>query len=299
MSRVCCLICGQKQGSSFCAKDSSRYLHCARCSHVYVEDDIPQEELIELYARRTSHHASRDKEEWDYSAVKARLVYEPLLRQIAKFSGQGRLLDIGCSNGSFLHTARATGWEVFGIELEKSSWEIAKRHDLDVYNGELLDRAFPDNYFVAITMWQVIEHLADPRALLAEIHRILRPGGILAVSTPNIRSIGWYLLRENWGVIEPKVHLNLFTPRSLELLLRATGFKKALIEAIDIKPATVQQFLGNFRASKARQSPQSVAKMAQATSSSRMIFLLEARHWANVLLRPLGLGEDIYGYFIK
>lgn len=148
-------------------------------------------------------------------------------------------------------------------------------------------------------MWSVIEHLADPRALLKEIHRILRPGGILAVSTPNIRSIGWYLLKENWGAIEPKVHLNLFTPRSLELLLRATGFKKALIETIDIKPATVQQFLGNFLASKARRSPQSVAKMAKATSSSRMIFLLQARHWANVFLRPLGLGEDIYGYFIK
>lgn len=121
MSRVACLICGQKQGGSFCAKDSSRYLYCARCSHVYVEESIPEKELIELYARRTSHHASTDKEEWDYSDVKARFVYKLLLKQIARFSGCGRLLDIGCSNGSFLHAARATGWEAFGIELEKFS----------------------------------------------------------------------------------------------------------------------------------------------------------------------------------
>ncbi len=293
-----CNICKSTRHQKFCIKDGLEYLQCKFCQHVYVQSQISKEELLDYYASRKSHHGSSEKEQWDYSLIKADLVYAPLLKKISRFTRMGNLLDIGCSNGSFVFAAQKMGWDAYGMELEKSSYSIAQKHGVRVYTEELEKQSFPDNYFSAITIWQVIEHVSDPQAMLKEIGRILKPGGILALSTPNIKSIAWYLLKKQWRVVEPQVHLHLFNCNGIKKLVEECGLKIKYAEAIDIKPSTLKDFTAKWK-KKSRESVNSVARLANSQSDFKIKSLLYIRKALNFPLRFCGLGEDIYAYCIK
>jgi len=294
-----CIICNEAHAKPFCVKNNREYVSCTVCRHVYVQDPLAESEITQYYANRTSHHASADKKEWDYSPTKEKLVYRPQLQRLAKLGKAGRILDIGCSNGSFLSAAKKYGWDGYGIELEKNSYELAQKHGVKVYNQQLSQQAFPDEHFSAITLWQVIEHLPDPKTVIKEIVRILQPGGIFAVSTPNIRSIGWILLREEWDAVEPEVHLNLFEPKNLARLITDCGLRTRHLETVDLKPSTVKKFIRKLSKKEPDKKTDSVANLAKSLSDKKMSALLTFRHLVNLPLKSFGIGEDIYAYFVK
>lgn len=138
-------------------------------------------------------------------------------------SGQ-RLLDLGCGNGGFLVSARDAGWTVTGLDPDPAAAAVARARGLDVRTGslEVLDNA--SSCFDAITLSHVIEHMHAPRQALDSVHRLLRPGGVVYIDTPNIDSKGASEFGRNWRGLEPPRHLVLFTPDSLAALLQETGF---------------------------------------------------------------------------
>jgi SAM-dependent methyltransferase len=296
-----CLVCKGTRHRVLCRKQEQNYLRCLDCRHVFVEHVVDQAQVRRLYQKRTSHHGSEEKLKWDYSEIKRELVYQPLLSRLSRYSSSGRLLDIGCSNGSFIKSAQQDGWDVCGIELETSSYEIAKTHELSVYNNDLLSMEFPENFFQVVTMWQVIEHLEDPQTILREIYRILVPGGVFALSTPNIDSIGWLLLKGKWGAVEPGVHPHLFTTKGLCKIVVTCGFSICFLQTLDIKPATVKGYLQRLKGQEEPDGKQarSVARLANLQSERKMRGMLRLRHLANIPLRVLRLGEDIYAIFRK
>ena len=129
--------------------------------------------------------------------------------------------------------------------------------------------------------------------------RGLEPGGILALSTPNVGSIGWWLLREDWGAVEPQVHLHLFRPDGLSRLVNACGLETRSIQMLDIQPATVKRVLRKLKRGATPEARNSVAAMADSLSEAKVRFVFGARRWLNVPLNMWGLGEDIYGFFTK
>lgn len=294
-----CIVCGGSQSELFCRKNGVAYRVCRSCRHVFVEGMPSHDEVLESYKSRQSHHNSEIKETWDYSSLKDELVYGPLLEKIERLTRTGRLLDIGCSNGSFVCAANGRGWDGCGIELETGSYDLARRHGVEVYDKELAEMAFSDNSFSAVTIWQVIEHVRDPRSLIAEVARILEPGGILALSTPNVKGIGWRLLRREWGAVEPQVHLHLFHPAGLARLINDFGLETRLLRTLDIQPATVRQLIRKVKRDRTARPSNSVAAMADSLAENRIRLIFRARRWVNVPLNALGLGEDIYGFFAK
>ena len=294
-----CLVCGGSESRQFCRKDGMAYRICNSCQHVYVETLLSEDELSDYYRSRDSHHTSEIKTTWDYSESKRSLVYRPLLDRIGALTPPGRLLDIGCSNGSFVSAACRAGWDGCGVELETKSYELAQARGVNVYNAELSDLAFPADSFSAVTMWQVIEHVHSPRSLIAEIARILEPGGILALSTPNVKGIGWRLLRSEWGAVEPQVHLHLFHPAGLARVINDCGLETRLLRTLDIQPATVRQLVRKVKRDRTTRPSNSVAAMADSLAESRIRLIFRVRRWVNVPLDAIGLGEDIYGFFAK
>ncbi len=111
----------------------------------------------------------------------------------------GRLLDIGCAMGAFLSIARDNGWQCHGVERSAYAASVARqRHSgIEIFAGRLRDKGYPSGFFDVITMWDVIEHLPDPLEELKEVRRILKPGGLLLVNTPNEKA----LLRGMAGLI--------------------------------------------------------------------------------------------------
>lgn len=128
----------------------------------------------------------------------------------------GRILDIGCATGIFLDGMRTLGWQAEGVEPTASAAHYAQqRFGLPVFEGLLEDAHFPDASFDAVTMWDVFEHVHDPQLTMAEIRRILKPGGMLVLSLPNPDSLEAWLFGKHWIGWDLPRHLNLFRPTLL------------------------------------------------------------------------------------
>jgi SAM-dependent methyltransferase len=152
--------------------------------------------------------------------------FRGLLRQVPRRRAGGRVLDIGCGSGGYLAILAELGWKCSGVETGAKSRAYAQTVlGLDVREGPLEACGFPDASFDVVTLWHVIEHLPDPRATLREIRRVLKPDGLLLLRTPNVESWEASLFRGNWYGLDAPRHLYLFSPATLELLLRQCGFE--------------------------------------------------------------------------
>ena len=295
---VACNVCGHNSAKFFCSKEGFNYVRCFSCRHVYVKDRVPEEQILHIYATRVSHHSDPIKEQWDFSDVKHRYFYQPILKTISDLIPPGRLLDIGCSTGAFLNAAQKEGWAPEGLELELPSIEIAQKHHLTVHQATLHEKNFLKDSFSAITMWGVLEHLSDPKAIVQEIYRILKPGGVFAFSTPNISCLGWKFLKTDWGCIAPVAHLNLFNIKGCQAILKDTGYHIHRLETLEIQPSTLKQIMAKVKRIPLKEEANAVAKLAHK-STTKMTTLMRLRRFTNLPIKLLGWGEDIYGYAQK
>lgn len=139
----------------------------------------------------------------------------------------GKLLDVGCGNGIFLHRMHNLDWSVTGIDFDAKAIEYAKKMhggDLTFINTDLSSARFADNSFDAVTMSHVIEHVPDPVGTLIEIRRILKSGGRLVVTTPNIQSFGHGKFRDCWWGLDSPRHLQIFSLQALKKCAHRAGF---------------------------------------------------------------------------
>ncbi|ADE13102.1 class I SAM-dependent methyltransferase [Sideroxydans lithotrophicus] len=138
----------------------------------------------------------------------------------------GRLLDVGCGGGRFLNRMKKRGWQVEGTDFdEQATQKVSARYGIKTHIGDLTQCTLPANSFDVVTMSQTIEHLYDPLATLHECLRILKPGGLLVMTTPNALSIGAAEFAAFWRGWEAPRHLHLFSVESLQRLTRRAGFE--------------------------------------------------------------------------
>jgi 2-polyprenyl-3-methyl-5-hydroxy-6-metoxy-1,4-benzoquinol methylase len=156
------------------------------------------------------------------------------LDQVEKHaSNRGRLLDVGCSAGAVLLAARERGWDVHGIDVSPGAVEFAaSAHGLDARVGTLENSPFEAGTFDVVTLFECIEHLLHPGAALVAARQLLRDGGLLVMTTPNIDGIvprtTYQLLGRTIGAWEhptPPHHLYQFSRRTLGALLQKSGFE--------------------------------------------------------------------------
>jgi len=162
-------------------------------------------------------------EERDGRVLTFRRHLEPLERLAGPANGR-RILDVGCHVGIFLEVAAERGWDAWGVEPSRWAAEQARRRGLNVVTGTLAHANFPDGFFDLVTLWDVIEHLSDPKAELVEVHRVLRPGGLVCLHTMDIESPFARLLGHRWPWLM-EMHLYYFSRPTLAALLRKTGFE--------------------------------------------------------------------------
>jgi SAM-dependent methyltransferase len=141
-----------------------------------------------------------------------------------------RLLDVGCSRGDFVAAAQTLGFDAEGVEPAPHIAEAGRAAGRKIYTGRLEDQAFADASFDAATLFEVIEHLREPIPTLREIRRILKPGGVLLLSTGNGASWTARVLKQRWDYFQTRVdagHISFFNPGSIALAAQRAGFEVA------------------------------------------------------------------------
>lgn len=221
---VKCPVCRVDDTSKAFEKDGFTYVKCVRCGMLYINPQLDDAKILSQYRALPSQkywvEVLQSPPQLAYDTKKFRLALE----DISLFAEPGRLLDVGCSLGIFLDIARKKGWEVHGVELNRRARKVAKeKFGLELIDKPLHELDFEDGYFDVITLWEVLEHLTDPNAILRECRRLMRPGGMLVVLVPNCDSLAVRIMHEKsstfgWG------HLWYFTPGCLNRLLESHGF---------------------------------------------------------------------------
>ena len=150
--------------------------------------------------------------------------YDALLDKLKVFRKTNSILDIGCGEGHFISVAGKRGWNALGLEMSPQAVEVCDKLGLKVKKAELLNLQIQEGQFDAVFMFEVLEHLTQPKEYLMKIRGALRDGGALFITTPNFNSITRQLLMERWGLIS-REHLFYFTRKSLLNLLNECDFK--------------------------------------------------------------------------
>jgi len=194
-----CPVCGTPASHLRYSITRFRIYDCASCALVYLWPQIDDDEVRELFERLYTEGEGSVPELATYydftwsDAPSNPLVqlYERWLDALERERPPGRLLDIGCGTGLFLAVARRRGWQPYGVDDCTPAIAHARDHfGLDVWNGHFTDFVAREGLrFDAISMWDIIEHSRAPVALLAAARSVLAPGGVIAISTPNQRSI--------------------------------------------------------------------------------------------------------------
>lgn len=221
-----CNLCGGTDWKVLETVSSTRVVRCA-CGLVFVTPQ-PSRSVIEQ-AYEQEYYSPWDEQ----AALRAGIWRRRLADVEARRSPPGDLLDVGCGTGAFLALARERGWRVTGTELSGYACRAAEAQGIRAVRGEVWEAGLPAASFDVVTCWHVIEHVADPRRVLEELHRLLRPGGRLLLATPNVedyifRAAYWLARGRRPTLYEPderELHLFHFSSRTLRALLASVGFR--------------------------------------------------------------------------
>jgi 2-polyprenyl-3-methyl-5-hydroxy-6-metoxy-1,4-benzoquinol methylase len=147
----------------------------------------------------------------------------------------GRALDIGSGYGYFRHALELAGWEHDGLEISKHACQVAKKlYNHQTFNmtlDEYMYSSTDSRYYDLITLWDVIEHIAEPIAFLQEATMHLRPGGVLAIKTPNINCPEAEMFGTHYHSLK-REHLVYFTDKSLQQITKLAGLSTHSITSI-------------------------------------------------------------------
>jgi len=231
LREVPCYFCGRHDEHLRFVDGDYRVVDCTHCGLVYVTPRLPPERLHEMY--QSEYWESDRAKEFGYTEYLAdRELYERTYRRRTRTIGRyrtdpGHVLDVGCAAGFFLNVMREQGWTTAGLEISQPMVEYAQQTlELpDVRRGDLLGVEVEPDSVDLLTLWDVIEHMEDPRAHLQAAHRALRSDGLLVLETQNVGSRFAKLLGRKWQHYKHEEHLFHFDPATVERLLEESGFE--------------------------------------------------------------------------
>lgn len=230
-----CNACGHDSFEQLVVKDGYDIARCRHCGLVFVANPPTAEQLSKLYSFEDGYHLqlTADEHTIAHHAHEAAMN----LRRLERYATKGRLLDIGCSTGLFLEGAVQRGWPAEGLEYSADSAEEARtKRGLNVRTGALQRGLYEPGSFHVITLWDVIEHVPDPRSVLQMASELLAPGGTLIVKTPNCDGLYPRLSLTLagrlgfWGHADPPGHLYQFSVGTLSSLVEPTGLSITDVE---------------------------------------------------------------------
>jgi len=221
---IVCPLCSTKAEKKLYQEGDYCMVRCLRCGFIYQNPRPAQQELLNAYQTYLPE-TEEEIEAWGR-------MMEPVFRRgadlIERHISQGRLLDVGSGYGFFLALMQSRGWEVMGLEVSPTGADYGrKRWGLSILPQPWEQALFPEGEFDVVTAFYVIEHLPDPLAFLREVHRIVRPGGMILLRYPHTTPIKAILslMRIRNRLYHLPFHLSDFSPRTMRRALEQSEFR--------------------------------------------------------------------------
>ncbi len=260
-----CLVCQSTNAALRYRITRFDVMGCRDCEMIFLHPLPSEEEIVELFRQlyTTGEGSVPELKEYyqftfeDEPGNPLVQQYERHLELIEHHHAPGRLLDLGCGTGLFLSVARRRGWEPFGVDESREATDWARDHfGLDPWVQTFESFAGAGRTFDVITGWDVIEHSRDPVALLEVARQCLAPGGFVALSTPNQRSmldvVAGLMYRATGGRVTGPLekfyieqHFLYFTPASFRACLDRAGLEVVQLdlEQTDLRRLTMHPIM--------------------------------------------------------
>lgn len=244
-----CIICGsskfillyETRDRMFNLPGEFSVKKCSSCSFVFLDPQPSGPQLKKYYPSKKYYAYNKGDKKGFFEILREYLVknyYSPtflskivtlLVKNVPAMPSSpknGKILDLGCGTGDTLVLLKKLGWDVYGMDIDKNAISTGRKRRLN--NLKLgayrdLDK-YPDNYFDAIRLYHVIEHLDDPSLCLSLIRKKLKKGGELIMGTPNMESLVSKIFKTYWYNLDSPRHLFIFSPITLRKLTEKNGF---------------------------------------------------------------------------
>lgn len=239
-----CRVCGGSQTELLFRKGGWDFLRCGACGLVSIS---PLPTLAEIEAHHDTSYAEGGYATFASAGGIRRAIAESRLAAVRPLAPAGAWLDVGASTGAFVAAASSAGIEAEGLEISSVAVEQARAQGLNVHQGAVEDFR-PERSYAVITAFDVVEHLGEPRDFVRRIGEWLMPGGVLAITVPNIASFAARILGRSWFYYAPPDHVHYFDPVTIELLLKESALTGVKISPA-YKPLTIDyaaEQLGHF-----------------------------------------------------
>ncbi|MDP2026118.1 class I SAM-dependent methyltransferase [Sulfuriferula sp.] len=225
-----CPVCDGQVFSSLFEKQSEPFVKCQGCGLILINPRPAYEQVQQVYDQTYSEFYVK-------KMASKRKRAKRTISRIRRWVKSGRWLDVGCSAGFIVEAAHHAGFEAHGIDVEHWGVEFARKELKlsHVRQGFLEQQDWPDGYFNVISTYEVIEHVPDLNAFVASMTRLLAPGGILEIRTPDVGH--WRVPKklETWEAVLPSEHLYYFDKRTLPKLLEKHGLRVVKV-GLNLKP---------------------------------------------------------------
>ena len=235
MAQFTCSLCGGTQNNlCFTALDFDNSVEqfdiaqCSQCSLAMTEP-APEPSVMDGYYPDTYYGSGKKKFSGvieSLTVMGCKLRAKKILKEVSPTSpteSTSKVLDIGCGRANLLRHLKDLGCECYGTERAKFP-DDGQLDGIEIFKGSLSEGEYKDNYFDAVVIWHVLEHLHDPFVTLDEITRVTRKDGIIAVAVPNFSSLQSKLFKSNWFHLDLPRHLYHFNVENLCQALKLRGY---------------------------------------------------------------------------
>ena len=221
-----CALCRSTETTFFGEKNGHKLYCCLTCELMFVHpipknlSDVYGKEYFKKEAGNTFHGYT----DYDKDKEPMRSVFEKYLARAEKLVLGRRVFDVGAATGYVLDIAKRRGWQTFGSELSDYAGRVAMSRGHSMTIGSLTSTSSLPTVDL-VMMWDVLEHVDEPRAYITAVNHMLTEKGILMISTPDKNSMWSRMMGMRWHLIVPPEHVYYYSPKNMRALLSECGFE--------------------------------------------------------------------------
>ncbi|PIF03809.1 MAG: SAM-dependent methyltransferase [Arcobacter sp.] len=235
-----CPVCDSSNYISIFSKEGGTYVKCQDCTMIYLNPVFTDEAIIEYYQINHTEQSEVVESDTDNFYIN---IYNGGLQTIKQYNHNiSKILDIGCSSGTFLDLAKQQNLDTYGVELNKAEFEFARGKGHKVFN-ELLEKISFGTKFDAITMWDVFEHIVDGQFYLNTIKKLLNDNGVIFLQIPSSDSLAAKILQEHCNMYDGLEHVNLYGVKTIKQLASRCNLEILNLKTVISEIGVINNFL--------------------------------------------------------